>query len=152
MAESAETRIARFFFNFFPAVRRTSMRIIYIAKDWRHVKIKLPFNWKTKNYHRTMFGGSMFAATDPVYLVMLTKILGPEYIVWDKAACIRYKKPAKTTLYADFKLNQLETNKILEILSQQEKVDRLYQIDLIDKQATVYATVEKTLHIRKRNK
>lgn len=151
MVESLQTRVARFFFNFFPATRRTGMKIMYISSDWREIRIKLPFNWKTKNYHRTMFGGSMFGATDPVYLVMLTKILGDNYVVWDKSALIRYKKPAKTNLYATFIVEQREINSILETLTTQQKVDRTYNIDLMDTEGTVYASVEKTLHIKKKN-
>ncbi len=124
------------------------MKLKYISSDWLNIKIKLPFNWKTKNYHGTMFGGSMFGAIDPVYLVMLTKILGKSYMVWDKSALIRYKKPAKTALFANFVLDQEEINSILQILQSKNKVERVYNIDLMDKEGTVYASIEKTLHIR----
>lgn len=61
----------------------------YIASDWRELHLKLPLTWRTRNYVGTIFGGSMFAALDPVYMVMLIKALGRDYVVWDKAATIR---------------------------------------------------------------
>ena len=44
-----------------------------------------------------MFGGSLYASVDPFYMIMLIRNLGSEYIVWDKAATIRFKKPGKSS-------------------------------------------------------
>lgn len=150
MPESSHTRMSRWVFNLFPAIRRSGMKITYIASDWMEVKIKLPLNWKTKNYHGTLFGGSMYAAIDPAYLVMLSKILGKDYMVWDKAATIRFRKPAKTTMYASFLLDDEEINIIKSTLKHQKKVDRIYKVDLTDRDGTVHASFEKTLHILKK--
>jgi acyl-coenzyme A thioesterase PaaI-like protein len=90
----------RWGFNFFPAFRGTGARVTYIADDNREVRVELPLNWRTRNYVGTIFGGSLYGAVDPHYMIMLIKILGPEYIVWDKAATIRFKKPGRGTLYA----------------------------------------------------
>ena len=101
MPESWITKLTRWGFNFFPAYRGTGARITYIASDWREVRIKVPLNWRTRNIVGTIFGGSMYGAIDPIYMVMLIKILGPEYIVWDKAAAIRFKRPGKSTLVCE---------------------------------------------------
>lgn len=93
MVESLRTKISRWGFNFFPAYRGTGARITYIASDWREVRIKLPLNWRTRNYVGTIYGGSMYGAADPIYMLMLIKVLGSDYVVWDKAASIRFKKP-----------------------------------------------------------
>jgi hypothetical protein len=98
----------RWGFNFFPAYRRTGARITYIAADWREVHIKLDLNWKTKNYVGTIFGGSMYGAVDPIYMVMFIKLLGPKYIVWDKAASIQFKRPGQSTLQTKFKIEEAE--------------------------------------------
>ncbi len=91
MAESLKTRLARWRFNFFPAYRGTGGRITYIAHDWREVRIKLPLSWRTRNYVGTTFGGSLYGAVDPIYMIMLIKVLGPDYVVWDKSATIQFK-------------------------------------------------------------
>src|SRR2546422_8429965 len=56
---------------------------------------RLPLSWRTRNYVGTIFGGSMYGAVDPVYMVMLIKLLGPGYTVWDKAAAIRFRRPGR---------------------------------------------------------
>lgn len=150
MAESFRSRLARWGFNWFPAFRRTGGRLVYIAHDWREVRVKLPLNWTTRNYVGTMFGGSLYAATDGQYMVMLLKLLGPDYVVWDKGASIRYRKPCRTTVYATFVIDERETETIRERLRAEQKIDRQYQVDWADREGTVYATVETTIHIRRK--
>jgi len=93
VAESWKTRLSRWRFNWFPAYRSTGARIEYIAADWQEIRIRLPLNWRTRNYVGTIFGGSMYAALDPIYMIMLIKLLGARYEVWDKAATIRFAGP-----------------------------------------------------------
>ena len=150
MAESWNTRLRRWSFNFFPAYRGTGARFTYIAADWREVRIKLPLSWRTRNYVGTIYGGSMYGAVDPIYMVMLIQLLGPGYVVWDKAASIRFKKPGKTTLTARFVIDEAETDTIKEALVKQEAIDRVYQIDLADRDGVVHASVEKTIYIRRK--
>lgn len=90
MPESLRTMIMRWRFNFFPAYRGTGSRITCVAADWREVRIKLPLNWRTRNYVGAIYGGSRYGAVDPICMLMLIKILGPEYVVWDKAAAISF--------------------------------------------------------------
>ena len=87
-------------------------RITYIADDWREVRIKLPLNWRTRNYVGTIFGGSMYGAVDPIYMVMLIRILGPTYVVWDKGATLQFKQPGRSTLHACFVLDAAEIDAV----------------------------------------
>lgn len=148
--ESRKTRLLRLGFNFFPALRRTGGRLTYIAPDEGEVCLKLPLNWTTRNYVGTLFGGSMYAAVDPIYMVMLTRRLGPGYLVWDKAASIEFKKPGRSTLYARFVVGDDELAAIKAELVTQRSVLRHYAVDLVDDEGVVHATIKKTLYIRKR--
>ena len=150
MTESSRTRFMRWGFNFFPAYRRTGARITYIAGDLREMRIKLPLNWKTRNYVGTIFGGSMFAAVDPIYMLMFIKLLGPNYVVWDKAASIEYKRPGRSTLYARFEVDQAELDSIRAELEQKDKLDRVYQAELIDEEGSICASIEKTIYFRRK--
>jgi acyl-coenzyme A thioesterase PaaI-like protein len=151
MPESLTTKLTRWGFNFFPAYRATGARITYISHDWRQVRIKLPLSWRTRNYVGTIFGGSMYGAVDPIYMVMLIKILGKKFVVWDKAALIQFKRPGKRTLYAAFDLTQEEIDVIKAALATSMSVERLYRIELVDAEGRVHATVEKTVYIRRRD-
>jgi acyl-coenzyme A thioesterase PaaI-like protein len=151
MTESLKTKIIRWGFNLFPAYRGTGGRVTYIASDWREVHVKLPLNWRTRNYVGTIFGGSMYGAVDPVYMVMLIKILGPEYVVWDKAADIRFKKPGTSTLYAKFVLSEKEFETIRTAAASEPSVERIYHVELVDAEGIVCASVEKTIYIRRKD-
>ena len=150
MSESIRTRALRWGFNWFPAYRGTGARITYIARDWREIRLRLPLSWRTRNYVGTIFGGSMYGAVDPIYMVMLIRALGPGYIVWDKAASIRFRRPGRTTLHARFVLDDAELDTIRTILRTEETTDRVYTVDLVDAGGVVHATVEKTIHVRRK--
>lgn len=150
MPESLRTRLQRLGFNWFPAYRATGGRITYIAGDWREIRIRLPLNRRTRNYVGTIFGGSMYGAVDPIYMVMLIQTLGPGYVVWDKAASIRFRRPGRTTLHARFTLDDAELDAIRAALEQAAAVDRTYVVDLVDDEGVVHATVEKTIHVRRK--
>ena len=149
MSESFASRRLRWKFNLFPAYRGTGGRITYIAGDFRELRVKLPLSWRTRNYVGTIFGGSLYGAVDPMYMIMLIKILGPGYTVWDKAAAIRFRKPGKTTLYARFLLTDEEIETIRRLAAAAPSIDRIYTVDLADETGVVHATVEKTIYIRK---
>jgi len=150
MPESLTTRMLRWRFNFFPAYRGTGGRITYMADDFHEVRIKLPLNWRTRNYVGTTFGGSLYGAVDPLYMVMLIKILGGDYIVWDKAALIRFKRPGRETLYAKFVIEPDEIESIKDELTRHKSIERVYQVNLADRDGKVHAEVEKTLYIARK--
>ncbi|MDQ3801927.1 MAG: DUF4442 domain-containing protein [Acidobacteriota bacterium] len=150
MPESLASRIDRIKFNFFPAFRGTGARVVYIADDYREIRVKIPLSWRTRNYVGTIYGGSLYAGIDPIYMLMLIKILGRDYIVWDKAATIRFKRPGRETLFADFSLTVDETDEIRKLLETQKSIDRVYNVELVDKNGKVHALIEKTLYIASR--
>lgn len=150
MPESLRSRVARWGFNWFPAYRGTGGRITYIAHDFREIRIRLPLNRRTRNYVGTIFGGSMYGAVDPVYMVMLIQNLGRDYVVWDKAASIRFRRPGRTTLHARFVLDAAELDAIREALRHAAAIERTYVVELTDDEGTVHATVEKVIHVRRK--
>ncbi len=151
MAESLKTRLLRWGFNLFPAYRRTGARITYIAADFREVRVKLPLNWKTRNYVGTVFGGSMFGAVDGVHMVVLMKLLGPDYAVWDKGTTIHFKQPGRTTLYARIMVDDDELKSIRVELADKPRLNRVFHIDWTDAAGNVHASIEKTIHIRRKD-
>jgi hypothetical protein len=152
MAESLQSRLQRWGFNHFPAFRGTGGRITYLATDWRELRLQIPLSRRTRNYVGTIYGGSMYGAIDPIYMMMLIKALGPEYIVWDKRASILFKKPGRSTLYARFHVPEEETTAIREALESARSLDRTYTIDLLDSAGDIHATIEKVIYIRRKER
>lgn len=151
MSESLRTKLLRFAFNFYPCYRRSGARLTYVADDYSEVRVKLPLNWLTRGYWGTLFGGSMYAAIDPVLLVMLARRLGPDYVVWDKAATIEFKKPGRSTLYARFRIEEAEIAELKSLIERQGRIERSWPIELTDAAGTVHAAFTKTLHLRRRD-
>ena len=141
----------RWRFNLFPAYRGTGARVTYIASDFREARVKLPLSWRTRNYVGTIFGGSLYGAVDPLYMILLIKILGPAYTVWDRAATIRFLKPGRGTLYARLVIEESEIESIRRALETDHSVDRVFTVDLADAQGVVHATTQKTIYIRKKS-
>ncbi len=122
----------------------------YIAPDWSEIRLDVPLSWRTRNYVGTIFGGSMYASIDPIYMIMLIRRLGPKFVVWDKAATIQFKKPGRETLHARFMVNDEELRAIRMALESERSVDRTYVVELMDSSGTVCATIEKIIYIRRR--
>ena len=137
-------------FYLFGCYRGTGGRLKYVADDWSEVRLDLPLSWRTRNYVGTIFGGSMYSAVDPIYMLMLIRLLGPEFIVWDKAASIEFKKPGRKTLHARFSIGDDELTAIRAALATQRSVERTYTIELLDGAGTLCARVEKLIYIRRR--
>ncbi|MBZ5552367.1 MAG: DUF4442 domain-containing protein [Acidobacteriia bacterium] len=150
MPESVKTKLWRWAFNFHPTYRSTGAWVKYLAHDFRELRVELPLSWRTRNYVGTLFGGSIYSAVDPFYMIMLIKTLGPEFVVWDKAAAIRFKKPGRGTLYARFVLSDEELSTIRRESQHLESLDRVYEIQLTDAEGRVCAVVEKTIYIRRK--
>ena len=121
----------------------------YVARDFRELKVRLPLTWRSRNAVGTIFGGSMYAAVDPMYMIMLMQCLGREYVVWDKSASIRFRKPGRTTLFATFRLDDAELDAIRSATATGQPVDRTYNVDLVDAEGVVHASVEKVIYVRR---
>ena len=147
MSESFRTRLRRWGFNLWPCYRGTGGRVTHIASDWRVVRVHLRLSWRTRNYVGTIFGGSLYGAVDPFYMIMLMENLGADYQVWDKAASIRFRKPGRGALSATFRIDEPELAEIRRLLQEQPKVDRTYTIQLVDETGVVHVEVDKVIHI-----
>ena len=151
MGETWRTRCFRWTMNFWPCYRGSGGRITYIAGDWQECRIKLRLSLRTRNYVGSIFGGSLYAAVDPIYMLMLIKCLGPGYVVWDKTATIRFRRPGRSTLTATFKLDDSELDEIKQQLETEPKLDRTYHVDLVDENGVVHAEIDKLIHISQKS-
>lgn len=149
--ENFKTKVFRSRINFFPAFRRTSGRVCFISEDWKEVHVTLGLNWKTKNYVGAVFGGSIYGALDPVYMLQLMKILGDTYIIWDKAAAIKFIKPIKKNVFAKFLITDEILNKIISGVKSDNRLSIDMAVNFQDEKEVVYAEVTKTIYIADKN-
>lgn len=136
--------------NLWPPFLGAGIRVKRIASDMKAVDVEMRLHWWNANYVGTHFGGSLFAMTDAFYMLMLMANLGREYIVWDKAATIRYKKPGKGTVRAEFRLSDSQIENVREQLKTLPKYEPVFSVAVKDEAGVVIAEVEKLLHVRKK--
>lgn len=149
--ENFRSRIHRHLLNVFPVYWGTGAKAIFLSHDYKEVQIKLPFSWRTRNYVGTTFGGSMYSASDPIYMIQLIRILGKEYVVWDKSASIRFLRPAKKALYAQFLIDDKLIEDIKQEVALKKEVDWTMQVQFLDEDGISYASVSKILYIAEKS-
>ncbi len=139
--------IYKYGFNWSPMYRRTTGKLIEVNDDLHYVKIRLKLNWKNRNYAGSMFGGSMLAATDPIYMIQLIQILGDDFVVWDKSVEAIYKKPAKSDIFGEFVFSTDEIADIKLSVDKNNQTDIIKTMNLVDEKRNIIATFNKTLYI-----
>lgn len=137
--------------NFYPPYLGAGVRVTRISDDFRDVEVEMPLRFYNRNYVGTHFGGSLYSMVDPFYMVMLMNILGPGYIVWDKAATIRFKKPGKGVMKASFHLTEDQIAEIRASADAQPKVEPQFLVVIKDAEGTVVAEVDKLLYVKKKS-
>ena len=145
--EGFKNKLKRFGFNRIPAVRGTGAFVTFISDDWKEVHVKLPLSWRTRNYVGTVFGGSIYASVDPIYMIQFLKILGDDYVVWDKSATIKFRKPITKTVYARFLISDTQVEEIIEIVKEKQTLDIDLPVVYEDKEGVVYASISKKIYI-----
>ena len=135
-------------FNLSPMYRRTSGKITYVSPDLYQMKIKLPISYKNRNFVNTIFGGSMFASVDPFPMVQLINIIGKDYVVWDKAAEIRFLRPGTSDLYAEFLYTKDEVDQIKKQVAENKEIEITKTTQLKDQKTDkVCCEVDKRIYI-----
>ncbi len=138
--------------NLWPPFLGAGIRIQRIAADMKAIDVEMKLRFWNANYVGTHFGGSLFAMTDPFYMLMLMANLGSGYIVWDKASSIRYRRPGKGTVRAEFRLSDAQLDDIREKLKRLPKYEPMFSAEVKDLQGTVVAEIEKVLHVRRKDR
>jgi acyl-coenzyme A thioesterase PaaI-like protein len=143
-------RALRVLLNLWGPFRGAGIHVREIAPDFRRVTVELRMRLLNRNYVGTHFGGSLFAMTDPFFMVMMMHNLGPEYIVWDKSGTVRFLKPAKGTVTARMELTEAMVNEARAQTGAGAKFEPTYRVEVTDAAGVPVAAVEKTLYIRKK--
>ena len=138
--------------NFYPPYIGAGIRMIELADDFSSCTVRLKLRWWNKNLFGTQFGGSLYAMADPFFVLLLTQTLDHrDYIIWDKAATIRFKRPGKSDVSARFeippeKVAQMKT----EVAAAGGTKDFTFHTQILDREGMVVAEVDKVIYVRKK--
>lgn len=143
-------RHMRLIMNLWPPFLGAGIRVTRLQPDWRAIDVEMKLRLWNANFVGTHYGGSLYSMTDPFYMLMLIENLGRDYIVWDKSASIRFRKPGKGKMLANFRLSEEQIDSIRQQLQTQEKVEPIFLVQVKDESGEVVAEVQKLLHVRKK--
>ena len=143
-------RHLRAIIRFWPPLMGAGIRVTRWDRDWRAVDVRMKLRWWNRNFVGTHYGGSLYSMADPFYMLMLITNLGRDYVVWDKAATIRFRKPGRGTMYAKFRLSEAQLAEIRSALESVERLEPEFTVEIKDDAGVVIAEVKKLLHVRKR--
>lgn len=137
--------------HWWPPLLGAGIKVTRMDEDYRAIDVEMRLTRLNRNVMGSHFGGSLYAMTDPFYMLMLMETLGRDYIVWDKAATIRYKRPGVGTVRAEFRLPPEKTAEIRLALEQSDRYEPVFLIEVKDQTGKVVAEVDKTIYCAKRS-
>ncbi|HEY0504453.1 MAG TPA: DUF4442 domain-containing protein [Lysobacter sp.] len=136
--------------NLWPPFLFSGIHVAALSDDYRHARVELRMRPWNRNYVRTHFGGSLFAMTDPFWMLLAMNSLGSEYWVWDKAGAIEFVKPGRGTVHADFRLREDTLDELRTATAGGEKALRWFDTDITDASGELVAKVRKQLYVRRK--
>ena len=134
--------------NLWPPFLFAGIHVTELTPDYRHARVELRMRPWNRNYVGTHFGGSLFAMTDPFWMLLTLHALGRDYYVWDKAAQIEFVKPGRGIVAADFRLDEARLDEIRQAAAGGEKYLPWFENEVVDRQGDVVARVRKQLYVR----
>ncbi len=134
--------------NLWPPFLFSGIRVVEFSADWRRAEVELRMRPWNRNYVGTHFGGSLFAMTDPFWMIMVKECLGRDYMVWDKAGEIEFAKPGRGTVVARFELQDAALDELRAAAANGDKVLRWFDADVKDAQGETVARVRKQIYVR----
>ena len=140
----------KFYLRVWPPFLFAGIRVTHIADDFRYARVELRERWYNRNYVKTHFGGSLFAMTDPFWMIMVLRQMGGDYRVWDQAGDIQFLKPGKGTVVAEFKLDQAVVDELQAAAAGGEKVLRWFEVDVRNPAGETVARVRKQIYVRRK--
>ncbi len=137
-------------FNLYGPYLGAGVRVTRVADEYRTFDVVMKLRFYNKNYFGTHFGGSLYSMCDPFFSIILVKNLGSDYIVWDKHAAIRFKKPGRSAVHVHFHIPQDRIREIRHLADTHGKTEPVFTVDVTDDENTVVAQVEKTVYVKRK--
>ncbi|WP_189153692.1 DUF4442 domain-containing protein [Lentzea pudingi] len=140
----------RFGMNLWPPFLFAGIRVVEISPDYRYARVRMRLRPWNRNFFGTHFGGSLFAMTDPFWVLLLFNQLKGEHVVWDRAGEIEFVAPGRGTVHAEFRLTDEHVEQVLEQTRGSEKALIWFNTDVVGQDGAVIARVKKQVYARRK--
>ena len=136
--------------NFYGPYLGAGVKVEYIAEDFTEIRVSMKLRWYNRNAVATHFGGSLYSMVDPHLMLMLMKLLGSSYIVWDKSAAIDFVRPGTGMVSAIISIDEKTVQQIREKVAEKRRYEPEFEIEVVDQQERLVCRVKKILYVRKK--
>jgi hypothetical protein len=137
--------------NIFPPLLFNRIILKEVSDDFMQMRVIVKRSLLNMNFHKTIFGGSIFSACDPYFPTMYYHIFakkGRKLIIWLKAAEIQYLKPADSNLKLYFKISNENIELVEDNLNKQGKIEIWHTVEAINKKGIVCARASMQIYLR----
>jgi hypothetical protein len=150
MAVSENT--LKWLMRLYPPLLFQRIWVVRFNKGFKGVRVKIKKSLFNKNYNGSIFGGTIFAAADPFYPVLLHQVLKPmgmqKLKVWSKSSQINFLKPALTDLNFEIIITDNDIDNALEILNVTGKYERSFPVNIYNKDGEICVSLINEVYIR----
>lgn len=136
--------------NLWPPFLATGIHVTHLSDDWRHARVELRLRPWNRNAVGTHFGGSLFAMTDPFWMLLVMRSMGPGYVVWDRSAEIDFRAPGRGVVHARFDLDDAIVSMLREAAAGGAKVLHWFETPVVDADGATVAHVRKQVYVRRK--
>jgi len=134
--------------SLYPPYLGAGVRARVVARDPLVFESTLRLRWWNRNYVGTHFGGSLYSMADPFFMLILIDALGRDFVVWDKAATIRFRRPGRGTVRARFEIPVERIEEIRRRTLEEGRDEPVLDAQVVDAAGETVAEIEKVLSVR----
>jgi hypothetical protein len=134
--------------NFYPPYIGAGISLKSVNEDFTKISVQLKMRWYNRNAVGTHFGGSLYSMCDPFYMFILMENLGKDYIVWDRAASIKFIKAESKPVTSTFEISKERIAEIKKFVDANGKGDFTFNTTVNNETGDLIAEVEKVVYVR----
>ncbi len=144
--------ILKWVLRFYPPFFFQRIWVVDISDDFHSIQVKIHKSFLNLNANKTIFGGTIFSAIDPIHSVLLDCIFKKKGInktvAWLKSANIQYLKPGTTDLQFKVSLQAYQVNEALNDIEHHGKVVKTFMTEIFDVTGLKCAECHNEIYIR----
>lgn len=136
---------------FYPPMFFQRIWVKKVHPGFKGIDVKINRSLFTSNLGNSIFGGTIFSATDPFYALLFGQIMqhkGFKITVWLKSAQIQYIKPGRTDLFYTITISDEMIADAERALQTEGKFIKMYPIEIFDRHGELCATALNEVYIR----
>lgn len=148
---NVKPKTLKWLLRFYPPLLFQRIWVVKFSTGFKGVEVKINKSLFNINYNKTIFGGTIFSASDPFYAILFDQILskkGFKTRVWLKSAHIQYLKPGNTDLYFKINITDADIEEAENALKSVGKFIKTYPIEIYNKQKVLCALVQNEVYVR----